>query len=150
MHAQITIADYEREVRCNVNDLAMLVPVTATSDAGGLVTEVFEQTFSGGCMGTLVRTYVFRDKLDNEATAEQYIYLNDTTAPLLIGIPDATTAKAGEVPPPPHVECVDNSGRLYLVYFSEAKSEKEIIRTWTCTDDCGNVSTAKQVITLVK
>ncbi len=151
LFGQISVSNYPKEIRCTVDELPLLERVLATSETGPVTTQINEQIFSGGCAGTMVRTYTFSDKFDNYASAEQYIYLSDNKAPLLVGIPADITLKLGDkIAPPPLVECVDNSHRLYLVYYSEAKTEVQIIRTWTCTDDCGNSSQAKQVITIEK
>jgi hypothetical protein len=85
--AQIVVGDYPKEIQCNINDLKNVAAVAASSDAGPVISNVTEQIFSGGCMGTLVRSYRFTNKFGEEATAEQFIFLSDTDAPVLIGVP---------------------------------------------------------------
>lgn len=148
--AQIIVNDYSKEVRCEVQDLGNVPAVVAHSSAGDVVTQLSETTFSGGCLGTLVRTYSFSDKAGNSASAEQFIFLSDSVAPLLTGVPEDTFARPSEIPKPALVQSTDNSGRAYQVFFSEVATTKETTRTWTCTDDCGNTTQAKQVIRMLK
>lgn len=150
MNAQIEVEAYTKEVHCNVNDFSKITPVKAFSPSGPITSNVMEQIFSGGCMGTLVRSYTFTNKFGEQATAEQYIFLTDTDAPVLMGVPADSEVKADNIPAPAVVVSQDNSGRSYQVYFSEAKSETHITRTWTCTDDCDNTVKAVQHITLVE
>lgn len=146
---QITIQDYPREVRCSVEELPLVHPVKATSSNGEVYSRVEEQIFSGGCMGTLVRTYYFTDDEGHTSTAEQYIFLSDERPPVLIGVPENITVSQNAVPPPPNVDNRDNSGAFYVVYFSEKKEDGKIVRTWSCEDQCGNMATATQIITLI-
>lgn len=148
-NAQITVEDYPREVRCSVEELPLVHDVKATSSAGAVYSRTEEQIFSGGCMGTMVRTYYFTDDAGNTATAEQYIFLSDERPPVLIGVPEDITVAMNAIPPPANVDNRDNSGAFYVVYFKEVKEDGRIVRTWSCEDQCGNMATATQVITLI-
>jgi hypothetical protein len=150
IHAQIDVEHYAKEIHCNVNDFSSIAPVKASSPAGPITTNVMEQIFSGGCLGTLVRSYTFSNKFGEQATAEQYIFLTDTEAPKLISVPADMEVKANEIPPPALVLSEDNSGRKCVVFFSEAKTTTLIVRTWTCKDDCDNKTEAVQRISIVQ
>jgi hypothetical protein len=150
MSAQIEVEEYTKEVHCNVNDFSSIAPVKASSPAGPITTNVMEQIFSGGCLGTLVRSYTFSNKFGEQATAEQYIFLTDTDAPKLINVPADIIVKANEIPPPAVVISEDNSGRKCEVFFSEAKTTSLIVRTWTCKDNCDNRTEAVQRIAIIK
>ncbi len=148
-HSQITVQDYPREVRCPVEELPLVHAVKAISKSGDVYVRTEDQLFSGGCMGTLVRTFYFTDDAGNTATAEQYIFLSDDRPPVLIGVPQDIAVSQDAVPPPANVDNRDNSGAFYVVYFAEKKEDNTIIRTWSCEDQCGNMATATQVITLI-
>ena len=149
VNAQITIEDYPREVRCPVEELPLVHAIKATSTSGDVYVRTEDQIFSGGCMGTLVRTFYYTDDAGNTATAEQYIFLSDDRPPVLIGVPQDISVSQDAVPPPANVDNRDNSGAFYVVYFAEKKEDNKIIRTWSCEDQCGNMATARQVITLI-
>jgi hypothetical protein len=146
-HSQIKVADYPREIKCDIDGLYELPPIEATSDFGPVTTTLDEEIFSGGCLGTLVRTFTYKDKLDNKATAQQFVSILDKEAPRLYGVPENITVTRDKVPPAYEISSRDNSGNIYPVTLSEEATPTGLTRTWTCTDACGNTATAQQVIT---
>ncbi|NNE55363.1 MAG: hypothetical protein HKN32_05045 [Flavobacteriales bacterium] len=147
--SQISIEEYERKVTSNLDSLEYLNPIYASSECGEVFVNTSDQMFSGGCMGTLVRTYRFSDECGNTARAEKYISLRDTEAPYFVKrFPDQEVPR-GEVPLAPQAEAGDNSGMPVEIKFSERKTEGKVIREWIATDRCGNSSTMRQVLTLV-
>jgi hypothetical protein len=63
----------ELEDQVDLGDIEIPKAVSTCSE----ITSTFsDQIFSGGCLGTLVRTYSFKDTCGNAATAEQYISLD--------------------------------------------------------------------------
>lgn len=149
MQAQITIQKYPLEITCDVDAITQLPPVQAESAIGGLVVRLEEEIFSGGCLGTLVRTYYFEDKAGEKAQATQTIHITDIMPPDLIGVPRDVTVKAHQIPKAFPVDARDNSGTICEVTFNETVEADRIIRVWSTSDTCGNVTTAKQVITIV-
>lgn len=146
--AQISIAPYAMKITCDVDGLPELPPITATSSSGTVKSDYKEEIFSGGCLGTLVRTFNFTDTAGNSAMAQQFVTITDNQAPVLFGEARDISTTAELVPEPVQFASRDNSGRECPVVFSEKKENNKIFRTWTCTDDCGNVAEKKQIITI--
>lgn len=146
--AQITVQKYPLEITCDVEALMELPPVQAESAFGGLVVRLEEEIFSGGCLGTLVRTFHFEDKTGAKAQATQTVHITDIMPPDLIGVPKDITAKAHQIPVAYPVDARDNSGSICEVQFEEKIEPHRIIRTWTTSDPCGNITTSRQIITI--
>jgi hypothetical protein len=148
MRAQITIQKYPQEISCDVSALSELPAIQAESNFGGLVVHLEEEIFSGGCLGNLVRTFHFEDKIGEKATATQIVHITDIMPPDLIGIPTNITVKPNEIPKVYPIDARDNSGQFCEVSFEEKQEEKKIYRKWSATDPCGNMATATQIITI--
>jgi hypothetical protein len=146
--AQITIHHYPVQISCDVDGLPDLPPVTASAADGKLYTDYSEEIFSGGCLGTLVRTFTFTDSSGNKAAAQQFVSITDNQPPILYGEAGNISTTTEMIPEPAQFASRDNSGREYPVLFSEKRDGNTIRRTWTCTDDCGNTAEKVQVITL--
>jgi hypothetical protein len=146
--AQITIHHYPIQISCDVDGLADLPPVTASAADGKLNTAYTEELFSGGCLGTLVRTFTFTDASGNKAAAQQFVSITDNQPPVLYGEAGNISTTTEMIPEPALFASRDNSGREYPVQFSEKRDGNTIRRTWTCTDDCGNTAEKVQIITL--
>ena len=109
---------------------------------------------------TITRTWTATDDCGNTATASQIITVEDTTAPILNGVPVDGTVQCDAIPPPPSVvTAVDNCDSEVLVAFNETRSSPEnlsaltpqqetVIRTWTAMDSVGNIVTSRQTITV--
>ena len=149
LSAQITVEDYEKKLRANVDSLEYINAVQANSTCGEVIVNTTDQMFSGGCMGTLVRTYRFTDECGNTARAEVYITLEDTEKPYFKErFPDVEMKKE-DIELAPKAEAGDNSGMPVEIALSETGEEGKIIREWTATDRCGNSTTMRQVVTVV-
>ncbi|MDZ4823484.1 MAG: hypothetical protein SH856_08500 [Flavobacteriales bacterium] len=148
LQSQIAVKSFEKELTCNVDSLRHVAKVKATSPCGIVDIAWKDQNFSGGCAGTLVRTYTFSDQCGATATAEQYISLMDTSPPVLLGVPSSVEVFGEEIPPSAQVTAMDNNKSSCEVIFSEKKEGNRIMRTWSSKDSCENVSTGTQVITI--
>lgn len=149
MNAQITVEDYEKEIKWDVEKITELEAVQASSTCGDVKVETKDTMFSGGCIGTLVRTYIFTDDCGNKAEAEQYINLKDDKAPTLLNVPKDMTSSKDNLPKAPSVTAMDNVGDDDVkVLYEEIKDEQKITRTWTAVDRCGNAAVKKQIITI--
>jgi hypothetical protein len=132
------------------------IPSTAISpgvidNCSDAITPVLTETITGeGCDLQIVRLWTATDNCGNSATASQTITVSDNVAPVLIGVPQNVTLSCGLVPSAPIVTATDNCTALVTVSFNESQSgagcNLHIVRTWTAIDDCGNASSASQVI----
>lgn len=128
---------------------------TATDNCGtATVTLINEQLSSGGCLGTLVRTYRAQDDCGNESgDVFVYIVLVDTVAPT-INNPADMTVECDQVPAVPQISITDNCDENPSIDFEETITEGDcansytITWSWTATDICGNQSVATTTITV--
>jgi hypothetical protein len=149
MSAQITIKDYPKQFTCEVDATDQLEFPTATSSCGTITTKFNEEIFSGGCLGTVVRTIYYTDGCGNKAEAQQYITLTDNLEPTLYGVPKSIEIeKTQPIPAAVMISSRDNSGQNFDVIFNETREGNIITRTWTCTDACGNTAKGVQTITI--
>ena len=133
-------------------------------------TEVLQ---SGGCMGVLARTYTATDNCGNTAQTVQYIALLDTTLPTFVGsngnvntLPVDITVQCSNVNPIGEdgtrygnagVQGRDNCGLAVTVTYAEqivptndnCPDSYDIVRTWTATDYCDNVSTLVRYVRVI-
>lgn len=148
LSAQITVSPYPREISCQVDATGELEAPAASSACGEVSVEVKEEIFSGGCLGTLVRTYLYSDGCGQKATAEQYVRLLDNLEPQFFGIPDDMEASAEALPAVVTPAAWDNSGQPVEPVLRETREGNTLVRTWTVSDPCGNTATAVQRIRL--
>ncbi|MBL7942562.1 MAG: hypothetical protein JNM00_07335 [Flavobacteriales bacterium] len=149
MSSQIKLSEFPVETSCEIDKVKQVKKIHATSPCGIVRIEWDDQTFSGGCAGTIVRTYTFTDPCDSVRTAQQYISLIDQLPPILFGLPEVTQlhlADGSEMPPVPAVTAKDNSGELCEVKFTQESTATGYTRIWTCTDQCDNKAYFKQEI----
>ena len=148
------LAGVPNDTNVGCNDPVPVVPtVTATDNCDGDVVVAFSETSSGSeCSSTITRTWTATDDCGNMTSASQAIeFVDDTEGPVLVGVPDDTNVGCdGTVPVVPTVTATDNCDDDVVVNFSEASSgsgcSSIITRTWTATDDCGNMTSVSQVI----
>ena len=132
------------------------VDASTTCPDGVVNSEMTENVVSNGCSGsfTLTRTYVLSDNCGNSETVTQTITVTDNTPPVFSLVPasgdvgcDAYPAGFGE----PSVG--DACGDVTLTFADDlapyiCDADFNITRTWTATDECGNVATASQTLTV--
>ena len=113
----------------------------------------FESEVSDGmtCPETITRTYRVADSC-NFIDVTQTIIVNDLDAPIMDPAPaDVNVSCIADVPPIIGLNWTDNclgSGTVMGVDVSDGQSCPETItRTWTISDDCGNITTEVQIIT---
>lgn len=122
------------------------------------------QTFAGACADEYVieRTWVATDHCGNETTLTQVLTVVDTLGPVILGVPADVTVDCDAIPAPPvlgpgGVTATDLCTADPSLVFIEGSNQDpnpascdhynyEITRNWVATDDCGNISTAVQVI----
>ena len=131
---------------------------TATDNCDSAPTISFTATTNAGSCAdsyTIIRTWTATDACNNQSTASQVVTVVDTTAPLLTGVPADATNECDAVSAPATPTASDNCDGAPTIGFTATTNAGScadsytIIRTWTATDDCGNQSTASQVVTVV-
>ena len=132
--------------------------VTAVDDCDMDVEILFEEEQVEGddCAQSfmIVRTWTAMDDCGNAAVAIQKIEVIDNYAPVLVGVPSDLVLTCGaEIPNPAFVVAVDDCDADVEILLEESivgagncSQSTSIVRTWTATDDCGNMSTSSQRI----
>ena len=104
------------------------------------------------CNYTLTRTWTATDACGNSTSASQIITVADEAAPEVAFAPADLTVTCPDVPAVEDATFTDCSS--FTVGFSEEQIggncpvPSQIVRTWTATDECGNVTVVQQVITV--
>jgi hypothetical protein len=105
----------------------------------------------------MTRTWTASDECGNSSTASQTITVDHTAVPVITGVPaDITVSCTSSVPVKDAnvVTVTDNcSGSVNVTVEDEVSlpacpDRYMVTRSWTATDECGNVSTASQTITV--
>ncbi len=128
-----------------------VAPVTATDNCSSdLTVEFTELVISDSCPIEIERTWTVTDACGNTTEASQSIFIDDTTAPELIGVPADIAVECDEIPAAPIVTATDNCDNVG-VDFTEVISDGcpyTITRTWSASDACGNTNEVTQTITV--
>ncbi len=108
---------------------------------------------SGDCCYQLIRTWTAVDFAGNSNSSSQYITVADTLAPVISGVPaDLTVACDWVEPVAPAVTASDNCALNPALTVSQdtvfAACGFTITRTWSAADECGNLTSASQTITV--
>ncbi len=130
--------------------------VTASDVCSDVTITPSDDFVSGTCQGRIIRTYTATDACGNTATAQQIITLVDEVAPMVVAEPVDF-----------EVECGDDSWEVAVVSFTDNCANVEEISVeftqeyvaqgctgyyvaqWVAEDNCGNVTTIDQIITVV-
>jgi len=111
-----------------------------------------DETDFEGCAGTFTRTWSVTDWCGNSTVHVQTITVVDTIAPVFNETVEDMTVECDDVPEAATITASDNCDEDVTVVFNESTEEGEcegsytLIRTWTATDDCQNVSVLVQTI----
>ncbi len=149
------IMDVPADVTVDCNAVPPVADVTVMDNCDDAVALTFDQTTqAGNCPGNyvLTRTWTATDHCGNISTATQIVTVEDTTPPVLVGVPADATVSCDAVPAPPVVTAVDDCDSAPQVTFVESTSSGcpyTIVRTWTATDACGNTTSLSQTLTVI-
>lgn len=131
-------------------------PEPCDSSAAVSWNETVRRPAQGGCPSRAVisRTWLAVDCSGNEATAEQTLTVNDTTAPMMVGLPDlaSVTVHCHDVPGPNRVTAADtcDGPGVEVVVTDIGRPEGGCSYTFTrrynATDLCGNSNVFDQEV----
>jgi len=111
-------------------------------------------TTPGNCPGnySVTRTWTATDDCGNTSTASQTINVHDITAPVIASLPAPTTINCPATPSFTQATATDACDPSVTLTSADVTipgncpGNYSVTRTWTATDDCGNTSTASQII----
>jgi len=104
---------------------------------------------------TVTRIWTATDNCGNTTTATQLVTIEDNTPPVFANVPASVTILCDESAPDSEPIATDNCDDEVRIRSNEERIDGlcedsyQIIRTWTAEDDCGNVATASQVVTVI-
>ena len=163
----ITTLPADETVECDaIPDPFVVIPMMHTADncteSMNIVVDYGEEIIDIICANTytIVRTWTITDEAGNSAVHKQKVYVQDTTAPTFT-VPADVTIECDEDTSPANTgdvtDQMDNCSAPadIVVAFTDVEDltgcggyTGTITRTWTATDECGNVTTQVQVITI--
>ena len=112
---------------------------------------------SNVCAGqsSVYRIWSLADGCGNMMVNTQRVYIVDTLRPIIINAPADTIVDCDAIPDEPDLLVDDNCSTLIDILFEEDRVDGacddtySLLRTWTVTDECGNVRTTSQTITVI-
>jgi hypothetical protein len=107
-----------------------------------------------GATGSVTVTFTVTDDCDNSSSTTATFTIEDTTAPTFDSVPGDYTAECSDAHPLDDATASDICGGASVAVVADTTAgscdqQYVVTRTFTATDDCGNTSTATQVITIV-
>ncbi len=146
--------NFEVEVFVNCEDIGTYVVEVADNCDAELEITNEDIFFSGGCFGVIQRTWTVTDNCGNTTSAIQFIRQIDETAPELFNVPEDVDLNCGDDIPAiaDGITATDNCDSDVEISFEETQSNEfcpyTITRIWTAEDECGNMTSGIQVITV--
>ena len=144
-------------VQC-ADDVPAAEDLMASDNCNGFISGVPTDVVTpGDCPNnfTVDRTWTFTDECGNSSSVTQTIAVSDTEAPVAPESPvDITVQCAADIPAAAELTAEDNcSGSIIgvptdVVTPGDCPNSFTVERTWTFTDECGNVSTTSRSITV--
>ncbi len=142
-----------------VDDIPLAEVLTVTDNCTDPINVVFNENDNNEvCPDTriIIRTWTATDACGNEAVHTQTITFEpDMEGPVLSAVPASVDLVCGDaIPPAETLTATDNCTDIVNVVFNENDNNgvcpmaRVITRTWTVTDDCGNVTEHIQTITI--
>lgn len=130
--------------------------VSATDNCNNITWTKTDVRVSGGCVGTIIRTYVASDICGNQsAPFTQTIHLTDVVAPVIVSETADMTIQCDDVVPmvgaPVFSDNCSESIEVEYSYSEEVLSicASDLVYTWTATDACGNSTVAETRVHVV-
>ncbi|RMG80315.1 MAG: hypothetical protein D6714_14875, partial [Bacteroidetes bacterium] len=132
-------------------------------DACGTATVTFEEEVEqsdcvsqNGLKVTLSCHWIATDECGNADTLTLIMKVVDNTPPVILGVPADTSVTCANIPPAATVTASDGCDGNPTLTFNEyvnppvgGSQSCELVREWTATDECGNTSVQKQIVTIL-
>ena len=140
------------------NDPVPTATVTASDDCDPDLPVVFEEIAKATTCDTTLnieRRWTATDACGRVTTATQRIYRVDQTPPVVLGAPADTTIACGQPLPTAAPSFDDDCASLSVVFEVDSVATgscpviERIYRTWSVTDACGDVTSTRQVVSVV-
>jgi len=117
------------------------------------VTYGFSESSDGDeCNAIIIRTYTATDECGNTATHTQVITIHDTTEPVFENHPSTLWVECDDLDSVEPLTATDNCDDDVVVTYVETYVSGGCLggyyRAYTAVDDCGNIATANQFISL--
>jgi hypothetical protein len=145
------------EINLSCNEIAGYLPIATDACSGAAAVMITsEQNVPGDCGGDVIRTYEATDICGNTTAATQVIHITDNEAPVFSNVPFELFIQCGTTIPEVsmNITAADNCSPDVNITFNQSQTGQtcpyNIIRTWTATDACGNVSVASQTIHIIQ
>ncbi|RXR17369.1 gliding motility-associated C-terminal domain-containing protein, partial [Flavobacterium amnicola] len=140
-------------VQCDAVPAPVVLTASDTCDNNPSVS-YSEEKRNGNCPSsyTLIRVWVASDCAGNRTSHTQNITVIDTLPPVLTTpISETINVSCDQIPVKPELVFTDNcSSNIQVVYTETVENQNEfgyvVIRVWTATDECGNITTVTQTI----
>jgi hypothetical protein len=131
-------------VECDSVPEAAVLTARDDCDADVPVTYIEERTeWTPACNNhyTLTRTWTAVDDCNHQISCVQVITVEDTTAPVITGVPEDYSGSCEDIPCPEKACATDNCDGLDFSFTEtianvECPNEYDLVRTWVATDDC--------------
>ncbi len=147
------LSDEPDDLTAECDDVPTAAVITATDDCMTSPVKFTEDTVPGSCLGdsVITRTWSAQDACQNTASHTQTVTVQDTTAPVLVGVPGDGRASCDDIPAAAEVTASDNCSSAAVEVAEQTQpgncvGSATIVRTWVATDACGNEAAANQVI----
>jgi hypothetical protein len=130
----------------NCDETPVFVQPLVTDNCGIIsITDEDIVDTSDSCQITYTRLWIAYDQCGNTSYSSQTIIAMDTTPPVITG-PIYLEVNEDDNIDTSFVTVTDNCSSFNLTYSDLEYSANNIIRNYTATDACGNVSTFEQII----
>jgi predicted nucleic acid-binding Zn ribbon protein len=142
------------DLTVDCDDIPDAATVTATDNCDDDVDVTFtEEITTSLCNYLIIRTWTATDDCGNEVIDSQVITVVDEEAPVFTNPPADITVDCADIPVvtdcPATDNCDDDLQFQFIELIGAGDCEFEIKRIWTAEDDCGNLATIEQIITVI-
>ena len=144
-------------VDCSRSRSALNGVATATDDCHEVVITHSDGPMTGLCPETFVRTWTATDECDNTSTCTQTMTVIDDTPPVITCPIDMTIDCTQSIDPNLNgllgfATAIDDCHEVIITFIDGPLTgvcPETFVRTWVATDECNNVSSCDQIITIV-